>query len=76
MQLMNVNEILNNISLLPEEEQYFIADTLNKRIRNLRRSQIAARGKEAEENYEKGNVTFGNVADLMRAMNDDKDCLG
>jgi hypothetical protein len=68
---MNVNEILNSISCLPEEEQYFIADTLNKRIRDLRRSQIAARGKQAEENYEQGHVTSGTVADLMSASDSD-----
>ncbi|MDB9419910.1 MAG: hypothetical protein EWV55_24200 [Microcystis viridis Mv_BB_P_19951000_S69] len=68
---MNVNEILNTISCLPEEEQYFIADTLNKRIRELRRSQLAARGKQAEENYEQGHVTSGTVADLMSALDSD-----
>jgi hypothetical protein len=68
---MNVNEILNSISSLTEDEQYFIADTLNKRIRDLKRSQIAARGKQAEENYEKGQVTSGTVADLMRTLDND-----
>ncbi len=53
---MNINEILSTISCLPEEEQYFIADTLNKRISDLRRSQIETRGKQAEENYEQDNV--------------------
>ncbi|MEA5534596.1 hypothetical protein [Crocosphaera sp. XPORK-15E] len=68
---MNVNEILNTISSLTEDEQYFIADTLNKRMRDLKRSQIAARGKQAEENYEQGQVTSGTVADLMSALDDD-----
>ncbi|TRU45941.1 MAG: hypothetical protein EWV91_13765 [Microcystis aeruginosa Ma_QC_Ca_00000000_S207] len=68
---MNVNEILNTISCLPEEEQYFIADTLNKRSRELRRSQLAARGKQAEENYEQGHVRSGTVADLMSALDSD-----
>jgi hypothetical protein len=68
---MNINEILNTISCLPEEDQYFIADTLNKRIRELRRSQIAARGQQAEENYEQGHVISGTVADLMSALESD-----
>lgn len=68
---MNVNEILNTISCLPEEDQYFIADTLNKRIRELRRFQVAARGQQAEENYKQGHVISGTVADLMSALDSD-----
>lgn len=68
---MNVSEILETISSLTEEEQYFIADTLNKRICDLKRLQITARGKEAEENYQQGNVISGTVADLMKALDND-----
>jgi hypothetical protein len=71
MQLRNINEILNTISSLSLEEQYFIVDTLTKRIQDRRRSQIAARGQQAQENYQQGMVTSGTVADLMRAVADD-----
>ncbi|BAP58232.1 hypothetical protein THII_3935 [Thioploca ingrica] len=71
MQLININEILNTISSLSLEEQYFIVDTLTKRIQDRRRSQIAARGQQAQENYQQGMVTSGTVADLMRAVADD-----
>jgi hypothetical protein len=71
MQLRNINEILNTISSLSLEDQYFIVDTLTKRIQDLRRSQIATRGEQAQENYQQGQVTSGTVADLMRAIADD-----
>lgn len=63
-----VNEILQDISLLSAEEQYFIVDTLNKRINDLRREQISARAEEAEKNYADGNYKSGAVADLMHAL--------
>ena len=50
----NINEILQTISSLPTEDQYFIADTLSKRLHDIRRTQIAARGAEAERNYQTG----------------------
>ena len=68
MQLININEILDTISALSLEEQYFIVETLTKRIQDRRRSQIAARGQQAQENYQQGMVTSGTVADLMRAV--------
>ena len=71
MQLININEILNTISALSLEEQYFIVDTLTKRIQDRQRLQIAARGQQAQENYQQGMVTSGTVADLMRAVADD-----
>jgi 16S rRNA C1402 (ribose-2'-O) methylase RsmI len=67
----NVNEILENISSLPPEDQFFICETLNKRVVELKRFQIAKRGEQARENYEKGEAFSGSVKDLMKAMNDD-----
>lgn len=71
MQIVSVNEILQTISSLPAEDQYFIADVLNKRIIDLRRTEIALRGEEAQRNYESGNFMSGTVADLMRAADED-----
>lgn len=71
MQLSHVNEILNTISHLSLEDQYFIVDTLTKRIQDLRRLQIATRGQQAQENYQQGQVTSGSVAHLMKAIIDD-----
>lgn len=62
---LSMNEILKNVSSLPLEDQDFIVQTISKRIHELRRNQIAERVKEAEENYNSGNTTSGNIDDLM-----------
>lgn len=66
-----VNNILQAISELAFEDQSFIAEILTKRMTELRRSQIASRAKEAEENYRLGNVHTGTVEDLMMSSSDD-----
>ena len=63
-----VNEILQEISLLPVEEQSFIIETLNKRLNDLRRKQISLRAKDAQENYNAGNFKSGTVQDLMNSL--------
>ena len=65
---MIINDILQNVSSLPLDEQDFIAQTINKRIHEMRRNEIAERAKEAENNYDTGNVTNGTVNDLMKKL--------
>ncbi|MCK5537596.1 MAG: hypothetical protein KAI79_12270 [Bacteroidales bacterium] len=66
-----INDILESISSLPEEEQFFIADIMNKRIQALKRMKIALRAKEAEDNYKKGQFVSGSVNDLMKMVSND-----
>ncbi|MDM8569076.1 hypothetical protein QUF50_06140 [Thiotrichales bacterium HSG1] len=66
----NINNILEKISLLSEEEQFFIADIISKRTHDLKRMQIVLRTREVEKNYETGNFASGNVNDLMKVLND------
>ena len=67
----DINEILETISSLPPEDQFFICETLNKRVVELKRFQIAKRGEQARENCEKGKVFHGSANDLMKALGDD-----
>jgi len=76
MQTMTVNDILEGISVLPPEEQYFIAETLSRRICDMKRTHLAMRAAEAEENCKAGRVFSGTVADLMKAVNNDGSYLG
>ena len=71
MQETNINDVLQSISTLSLDDQSFISETLNKRVIELRRNQIASRAKEAEANYQAGNVTQGNVSDLMKVLDND-----
>ncbi len=68
---INLNQILQNISQLSVEEQFYLSDLLQKRLVKLRRTEIANRVKEAEENYQSGNVRSGSVAELMMLSDDD-----
>lgn len=72
MQLLTVNDILSSISSLSTEEQSLITDILlNKRMRDLKQHQLQMRGQQAQDNYNKGTVVSGTVADLMSAIDDD-----
>ena len=53
---MTVSDILQNISVLPPEDQYVIAEILSKRVRDMKRNQLMLRAQEAEENWKSGNT--------------------
>ena len=53
---LQVNVILQETARLPLTDQEFIVETLTKRLRELRRAEIAARAQEAETNYRGGHV--------------------
>ena len=67
----SLSQVLQSISELPVEEQFYLADILNKRLIETRRSEMVDRVKEAEENYHQGNVYSGDVARLMAMTEDD-----
>jgi len=69
--MQTINDILQSVTTLSLDEQCFIAETLNKRISELKREQIVVRAKEAEQNYHTGNTVQGTVSDLMSAISDD-----
>ena len=69
--LTNLNQVLQSIAKLTVEEQFYLADILNKRLVETRRSEIVGRVKEAEDNYRQGNVYSGDVARLMAMTEDD-----
>jgi hypothetical protein len=68
---ISLNQILQNISELSVDEQFYLSDLLQKRLVEVRRTEIANRVQEAEENYRSGNVRSGSVAELMMLSEDD-----
>ena len=68
---INLNQVLQNISELSVEEQLYLSELLQKRLIEVRRTEIANRVQEAEANYRSGNVRPGSVADLMMLSDDD-----
>ncbi|PSB00955.1 hypothetical protein [Merismopedia glauca] len=67
----NLNGVLQSISELTIEEQFYLADVLHKRLIDSRRREIVNRVKEAEENYSQGKIYSGNVERLMAMSEDD-----
>ena len=72
MQTATVGSILEAIYVLDPDDQLFVTEILNKRAIEIRRNQILARAREAEENYKNGNTQTVTVAELMMlSANDD-----
>lgn len=67
----NLNQVLQSISELAVEDQFYLADVLNKRLIEARRTETVNRVKEAEDNYRQGKVYSGDVAMLMAMTEDD-----
>jgi hypothetical protein len=68
---INLNQVLQNISELSLDEQLYLSELLQKRLIDVRRTEIVNRVQEAEVNYRSGNVRSGSVADLMMLSDDD-----
>lgn len=66
----SVKDVLKEIEDLDIEDQAYILDILNKRLIESRRMEIAKRGKEAEQAYNKGEVRMGTFETLWKDLND------
>jgi hypothetical protein len=71
MPTATVGSILEAISVLEPDDQLFVTEVLNKRAIEIRRKQILARAREAEENYKNGNTQTVTVTELMMLSADD-----
>ena len=63
-----LDRMLEIISTLSLEDQEFLVDTVTHRINDAKREQILFRAKQAEANYQLGEVETGTVDDLMRSL--------
>jgi hypothetical protein len=68
---ISLNQVLQNISELSVDEQFYLSELLQKRLVEVRRTEIASRVQEAESNYRSGNVRSGSIVDLMMLSDDD-----
>jgi|GEM_PF-2091489 len=58
-------EMISNLSL---EDQEFLVDTVTHRINDAKREQILFRAKQAEANYQLGEVETGTVDDSIGSL--------
>ncbi len=58
------------VEALSFDEQAILIDIIDKRLQQQRRSELLQEVSEAEQDYAKGNVRRGSVADLMAELDD------
>lgn len=62
---MTINKLLEEIEACSEEEQEMLADILNRRMIERRRSSLRQRAEDAYKNYEEGKTQEGTHAELL-----------
>ncbi len=71
MSSIALNKLLENFEELPDDEKEYFLDVAKKQLIEFRRYQIAGRVKEAEGNYNAGNVKSGDKESLLRDLEND-----
>jgi hypothetical protein len=66
----NVNEVLDILDKMPQKEQNLIIDILKNRGEEKRRDEILKNALETLEEYKKSQTRKGNVAELLRDLDD------
>lgn len=67
---VSVNKVLEDIDQLDIDDRTYIHKILSCRLIDAERLQIAKRGRDAEDNYSRGQVRTGSTNDLMSELND------
>jgi len=62
------HEALEMIESLPEDQQESLIEILQLRLQEHRRERLALSIKEARQEYKRGEVRRGTVADLMKEI--------
>lgn len=75
--MMNLQEIINSIEVLPTEEREHLSEFLHQQRIEERRSEIAAHAQELMQAVKAGTAKIGTVDDLIADLlgNDDESCL-
>ena len=68
--MVTVNGVLDEMEHLDMDDKEYVFSILSKRLVELRRAKLSNRVKEAEVNYETGNVKSGDLKDLWEDLND------
>jgi len=66
----SVNEVLDILDKMPQEEQNLIIEILKNRAKEKKRDEILKNAQETLEEYKKGQTRKGNVAELLRDLDD------
>jgi hypothetical protein len=66
-----LNNMFDGFSKLPLSDKEYFLEVIKKRLIEEKRTKLALRIKEAEENYTTGGVKKGNVEDLLQDLDND-----
>lgn len=67
-QTITFQEVLDIVEALPEHQQENLIDIIRRRLIERRREVISENIKRAREEYERGEVSRGTVADVMKEI--------
>jgi len=66
-----INNILSEIEYLSEDDKDYLREIIYKQLVEYKRESILHRAKEAETNYNAGNIKKGSADDLLEGFNND-----
>ena len=66
--IISFDNMLDNVSKLPADEQLMLAEIIKKRIIEQRRKELVASVKESMIEYNSGKAKTGAVDDLLREL--------
>ncbi|OGU40340.1 MAG: hypothetical protein A2X61_11015 [Ignavibacteria bacterium GWB2_35_12] len=64
----DINTIVEDFSTLDIESQEYLVDIFQKQVNQSKREKLINAVREAEVNYNAGNVKHGSVQDLMKDL--------
>jgi len=67
-QTVTFQDALDVVESLPEHQQEDLINIIRRRIIEHRRDQLAANIKKARQEFARGEVKMGSVADLMKEL--------
>ena len=68
---VTINDVLNDFDKLDSNDKEQFLEVAKKQLIELKRSQLAERVKEADQNYNKGNIKTGTVDHLLGDLEND-----
>ena len=69
-ELSALQQALDVVEALEPEEQAILLNVISKRLAQQRRSELIEDITQARDDYQKGNVKRGSVADLMAELDE------
>ncbi len=68
--ISTLQKAIDAVEALEPEEQAMLLDIISKRLSQQRRNELIIDVAQARDDYQKGNVKRGSVADLMAELDE------